>query len=496
MARDLFSPIRALLRIGGVFVCLQWFGCHGFSVVTTIRFKTIHSSIHPKAAFGATCTTPALSSAAVVSETHDSELSSNNDFSEDNQNNNDKDSDNEVLVHTLLLCRHGDSIWNGKTFPHKETFTGWTDVPLSQQGIQEAKATAAQLSPYLSQVDVCATSLLQRAQLTAHYCLWQNDNNILSPKKQAIHRPPLYVLDYRLNERHYGALQGLVKQDIEDGKVPGYNYSKQDVQAWRRSWYAIPPLIKDNKDPRRLAEIQRYQNYCEKGADNVPRGESLNMVAQDRIEPFLQTKLTPLLEKTAASSNNDKGGTALIVAHANSLRALIGVLCGLHLHEDGSDDEKDCQKAVLRQKVEAMKIPTALPLVMQYTAQKKGQADGKYMYELRACPELIWQQQSGATVLGGETGAVARGGARNTSKKISTVASSSDLPVWPLSCLPFATTNNNPTSAVVAKDTRSSTTTTTMMSRKRPLPSATSQDDNKLHQEEEEEVLESSIPVY
>ena len=112
-------------------------------------------------------------------------------------------------VHTLLLCRHGDSIFNGGEPGTRETFTGWMDVPLSQKGIQEAKQTGRQVSSYNFGIDACFTSNLQRAQLTAHYCLWAfaEQSPGLAPQQ--------YVMDYRLNERHYGALQGFVKADVE-----------------------------------------------------------------------------------------------------------------------------------------------------------------------------------------------------------------------------------------------------------------------------------------
>ncbi|EED96410.1 hypothetical protein THAPSDRAFT_260919, partial [Thalassiosira pseudonana CCMP1335] len=213
----------------------------------------------------------------------------------------------------LILTRHGDSIWNGK-----ETFTGWTDVPLSPIGEQEAIRTGQLLTQHTSGVviDALFTSTLSRAKMTAHH----------------YQVPRQYLIDHRLNERHYGALQGLVKSDAELGL---FGHSPSEVLEWRRSWHAVPPLL-DEEDPRRLEELRLYGNLCD-GVQNVPRGESLAMVASERIRPFLKDRLTPLL---------DKGGTALIVAHANSLRALIG-------HDS----------AALR-KLEAMKIPTASPLVL------------------------------------------------------------------------------------------------------------------------------------
>jgi hypothetical protein len=104
-------------------------------------------------------------------------------------------------IHTLLLCRHGDSIWNGGHPGCQETFTGWTDVPLSDKGLQEAKNTGEELSMYTHGIDACFTSILSRAKYTAHHVTWSFSDKpyFVQPKK--------YITDYRLNERHYGALQ-------------------------------------------------------------------------------------------------------------------------------------------------------------------------------------------------------------------------------------------------------------------------------------------------
>jgi len=182
----------------------------------------------------------------------------------------------------------------------------------------------------------------------------ERDNNDWLPKQ--------FLIDHRLNERHYGSLQGLVKSDTEAGL---HGHSPADVVEWRRSWHSIPPLLEDD-DPRRIEELRLYRDICG-GAENVPRGESLAMVAKERIQPFLEESLTPLLDSAyfqSIQSNHDmymdssrickEGGTALIVAHANSLRALIGVICNV---------END---SAALQKLESMKIPTASPLVLRY----------------------------------------------------------------------------------------------------------------------------------
>ncbi len=279
----------------------------------------------------------------------------------------------DSLVHTLLLCRHGDSIWNGGEPGSRETFTGWTNVPLSQKGIQEAQATGRQVSEFELGIDACFTSILQRAQLTAHYCLWgfSEKPNIMSPRR--------YFQDYRLNERHYGALQGFVKEDVEKGM---YGHDADLVQQWRRSWYTVPPQLEDN-DPRRLEEIKAFANFCG-GPEKVPRGESLEQVAEFRIRPFLEQRLCPVLEEAALSrgststssyasgSNRNSsplmcgGGTGLVVAHANSLRALIGVICNVQVD------------AVALKKLEALRLQTGVPLVLRFRQQS---CDGSFRFQ-------------------------------------------------------------------------------------------------------------------
>jgi len=278
-------------------------------------------------------------------------------------------------VHTLLLCRHGDSIWNGGEPGTRETFTGWTNVPLSRKGIKEAKATGKQVAKYFelpcnhggNNLDACFTSILQRAQLTAHYCLWGESAGYDIPNHPFILRPPKYFQDYRLNERHYGALQGYVKEDVEQGL---YGHDPQLVRRWRKSWSTVPPLLLDDNDPRRIQELRHYASHCG-GPQNVPRGESLEQVANERIRPFMRERLCPVLQQasknrrgnggvpsTIATSSGAKvdsrGGTGLIVAHANSLRALIGVICNV----------QDEPKAL--RKLESLRLQTAVPLVLRF----------------------------------------------------------------------------------------------------------------------------------
>lgn len=273
------------------------------------------------------------------------------------------------VVYTLLLCRHGDSVFNGGEPGRQETFTGWMDVPLSNRGVREAKASAAQVSAYNLGIDACFTSVLQRAQLTAHYCLWAFS------EKPHVFGPQTFVIDWRLSERHYGALQGLVKAEAEAG-LHGHNPNQ--VRAWRRSWDVVPPLL-DDDDPRRQDELRKFASLCG-GPNNVPRGESLQQVAENRIRPFLTERLIPILKQapvpstqitssdyinddlTTVNLSQEKAPTGLVVAHANSLRALIGVICEVEKHDD--PDILSC--------LENLRLPTGQPLVLKFKERFDG----------------------------------------------------------------------------------------------------------------------------
>ena len=286
-------------------------------------------------------------------------------------------------IHTLILTRHGDSLWNGKYPGCQETFTGWTDIGLSPIGEQEAIRTGRLLTEFTGRVDALFTSTLTRAKMTAHHCWWAHYDRLEEQYQQQKHYqyynqpngmqhnehvdqlfqvPNRFIIDHRLNERHYGSLQGLIKAEVESGV---HGHAHEDVRLWRRSWHAIPPPLKDD-DPRRIEELRLFMNIC--GEGNVPKSESLAMVAQNRIRPFLAENLTPILDSAYESKSlsssmegsegeaSTEGGTALIVAHANSLRALIGVVCNV---------EQDPLGLALK-KLESMKIPTASPLVIRY----------------------------------------------------------------------------------------------------------------------------------
>ena len=315
-------------------------------------------------------------------------------------------------VHTLILCRHGDSIWNGGQPGTRETFTGWTDVPLSQKGWAEAKRIGMELHQYQQQnshhpIDAVFTSTLTRAKQTAHECLWSNknynhnnnnngdgSNNTGSSIADGLKH---YCMDYRLNERHYGALQGYVKDDVENGRYEVL-FDPSKVKDWRRSWYAIPPLLNDD-DPRRINELKMYQELCGGISSNVPRGESLEMVANHRIRPFLSNVMTPILNQCSSSS----GSTGLVVAHANSLRALMGVICNVE------------NNSMALKKLEAMKLPTAVPLVLQYSQL----SDGSFQSH-----DYLFHNDDNDTSLFDTT---------TTTRQHRLTP---ELPVWPLSSLP------------------------------------------------------------
>lgn len=268
--------------------------------------------------------------------------------------------------------------------------SGWTDVPLSPKGVEEAKSLGQELTQrWESTIDACFTSTLQRAQMTAHYCYWAFAE---LPNNRDIKR---FVMDYRLNERHYGSLQGFSKEKVEKGV---YGHGSSTVKLWRRSWYAVPPLLSED-DSRRKHEVTRFKEMCGGQESRVPRGESLGQVAKNRIQPFIDEVLTPTLN----SSAGDGGGTGLIVAHANSLRALIGAFV---------DVEKD---PVALRTLERLRIPTGAPLVLKYQSLPDGST--------RIC------DLDGVPIQDRDDGSSSEDPHRD-------LPDLPDLPVWPLGCVP------------------------------------------------------------
>lgn len=190
----------------------------------------------------------------------------------------------------LVLVRHGQSQWN-----LENRFTGWTDVDLSEKGIQEAKEAGKVLRKNNYHFDVAFTSCLKRAEDTLHYILAELDEKDI----------PIYR-SWRLNERHYGALQGLNKAETAQ------KYGAEQVKLWRRSNDVRPPALSLN-DPRHPNNDAKYNNLS---LEEKPATENLiDTIA--RVMPIWDQEIVPLLKK---------GKHIIITAHGNSLRALIKYL--------------------------------------------------------------------------------------------------------------------------------------------------------------------------
>ena len=212
----------------------------------------------------------------------------------------------------LILLRHGESQWN-----LENKFTGWEDVPLSETGIKEAEISAKKLIENNIKVSTIHTSLLKRAINTAKIVA----ELIKFPIEKINY-------DWRLNERHYGALQGLNKSETAS------KYGEEQVLTWRRSYNVVPPLL-DSSDKRHPKFNTVFQNIN----GELPSGESLKNVI-DRLTPFWENYFNNL------KNNNENH---LIVAHSNSLRAIVKVL------EKLSDND-----------IVSVNIPTGVPLVYEF----------------------------------------------------------------------------------------------------------------------------------
>jgi len=215
-------------------------------------------------------------------------------------------------MYTLVLVRHGQSQWN-----LENRFTGWTDVPLSPLGEKEALAGAKAIKDAGYGFDLCFTSYLKRAVKTLNIILEEMDLLWLPVAKS-----------WRLNERHYGALQGLDKAETA-GK-----YGDEQVFLWRRSYDVRPPAL-EGDDPRHPRFDPRYAGLT---PDELPGVECLKDTVA-RVLPYWQGVLAPAVAS---------GERVLIAAHGNSLRALVK-------HLDGVSDEAIAQ----------LNIPTGIPLVYE-----------------------------------------------------------------------------------------------------------------------------------
>jgi 2,3-bisphosphoglycerate-dependent phosphoglycerate mutase len=227
----------------------------------------------------------------------------------------------------LVLLRHGESEWNAKGL-----FTGWVDVPLAAKGIQEASSSGHMLADTGLRPDVVHTSVLTRAIQTANYALDAAGLSWLP-----VHR------SWRLNERHYGALQGKDKAQTRD------EFGDEQFMIWRRSYDVPPPPIADD-DPLSQVDDPRYATLP---PELMPRTECLRDVVA-RMLPYWYDSIIPDLAV---------GKTVLVVAHGNSLRALVK-------HLDGISDAA----------IAELNIPTGIPLLYELDESfKPVQPGGRYL---------------------------------------------------------------------------------------------------------------------
>ena len=216
------------------------------------------------------------------------------------------------IMYKLVLVRHGESTWNKENL-----FTGWTDVDLSKKGVQEATEGGRVLKEQGYIFDIALTSVLKRAIRT----LW-----IVLDEMDLMWIP--VIRDWRLNERHYGALQGLNKAQMAE------KFGEKQVKIWRRSYDIRPPALEET-DPRNPAKDPRYQGLKK---EQIPLTECL----KDTVERFL-----PCWHEVIAPTVRS-GKRVLIAAHGNSLRALVKYL-------DNIPDDV----------IPEVNIPTGMPLVYE-----------------------------------------------------------------------------------------------------------------------------------
>ena len=248
------------------------------------------------------------------------------------------------MTSTLVLLRHGESVWN-----LENVFTGWTDVPLSPHGMEEALQAGRLMSEAGIGVDVAHTSVLRRAIDTLTLALGEMDLGWIEVKKH-----------WRLNERHYGALQGLNKRETAE------RHGDEQVHVWRRS-YDIPPPALDPSDKRHPRHDRRYAWMP---PELLPATECLADVV-DRMLPYWYDAIVPDLRE---------GRRVIVAAHGNSLRALVK-------HLDGISDAE----------IPVLNIPTGVPLVYELDADLRPTHSG-YLGDpdaIAAAAQAVADQASG-----------------------------------------------------------------------------------------------------
>ena len=218
----------------------------------------------------------------------------------------------------IVLLRHGESQWN-----LENRFTGWTDIDLSERGVEEARQAGRALREAGFIFDVAFTSVLKRAIRTLWIVLEELDRMWIPQRKS-----------WRLNERHYGALQGLNKAETAK------EYGEEQVRLWRRSYDAAPPPL-ERKDKRFCGNDPRYDALA---PEELPVSESLKDTAK-RVMPYWEKTIVPVLAR---------GGKIIVAAHGNSLRALVK-------HLDAIPDED----------VPGLEIPTGKPLIYEFSQDLK-----------------------------------------------------------------------------------------------------------------------------
>ena len=236
-------------------------------------------------------------------------------------------------MYKLVLIRHGESIWN-----QENRFTGWTDVDLTATGVVQAKKAGQLLKDAGYDFDVAYTSMLKRATRTLWHCLDEMDRTWLP-----------VVHSWRLNERHYGALQGLNKAETAK------QYGDDQVLVWRRSYDTPPPSL-NATDPRSERSDRRYAKL---NPDQVPLTECLKDTV-DRVLPVWNESMAPAIRA---------GKRIVVAAHGNSIRALVKYL-------DGVSDAD----------IVGLNIPNGTPLVYELDAELKPVRHG-YLGDAEAAAE-------------------------------------------------------------------------------------------------------------